>query len=91
MFKLKNELHSYKNSLKKTFNIYERNKFENLIIKKQNEINRFSLNKKSTNSLIKEIEILKKELNSNKKIFFSGSLKIFVIPQIKDELKLATK
>jgi membrane-bound metal-dependent hydrolase YbcI (DUF457 family) len=77
---LKNSLNQYKIDLKNASNIYDKNKFEKLIIQVKKKINNFNLNLKNVNYLVQEINILKRELNYNQEHYFTGDLKIFSVP-----------
>ena len=87
---LKDLLTQYQFNLKKTLNIYNKNKFEKLIIEQKKKIENFNLNLKNINSLAQEIGILKRNLNYNKKHYFTGDLKIFSVPAIENNFTIAT-
>ena len=77
---LKNSLAESELKLYAASNIYERNKFEKIIIQQKNKITNFNLKLKNTSSLISEIDIMQRELNREIKHYFTGDLKIFSVP-----------
>jgi len=78
--KLKNSLIEDELNLYAASNIYEKNKFEKLIIQKKNKIANYNLKSKNTSSLISEIDIMQRELDREIKHHFTGDLKIFSVP-----------
>jgi membrane-bound metal-dependent hydrolase YbcI (DUF457 family) len=81
---MKNKLLQYKLDLKNSSNIYAKNKAEKSIINQTKKIENFKLNLKNTNSIIQEIKILKKELNYKETHYFTGDLKLFLVPKNDD-------
>lgn len=73
-------LSEYQISLENSTDLYNKNKFEKLIIERKKLIQNFSLKSKNSIVLNKEISILKKQLELKKVHTFSGSLKVFLIP-----------
>lgn len=83
---LKNALNNYKVSLKKSTSIYDKNKYEKLMIKQKNKIANFTMNLKNTSSLNEEINILKRQLEYSVTHYFTGAVKIFSVPGKKLDL-----
>jgi hypothetical protein len=77
---LENQLFQYQLSLKNANNIYSKNKSEQLIIQEKKKIANFSLNLKSTISVLQEITFLKREMNYKIVHTFTGDLKLFSVP-----------
>jgi hypothetical protein len=81
---MKNQLFQYKLDLKNSSNIYNKNKAEKSIIDQTKKIEKFNLKVKKTTSIIQEIRLLKKELNYKKTHYFTGDLKLFLVPKKDD-------
>jgi membrane-bound metal-dependent hydrolase YbcI (DUF457 family) len=83
--RMKNSLLQYKLDLKNYSNIYDKNKAEKSIIVQNKKIENFNLKIKNTTSIIQEIRFLKKELNYKKTHYFTGDLKLFLVPKENDD------
>lgn len=87
---LKNILFQYKLNLNKAESIYERNKYEKLIIEQKKNIESFKINLKNTAVVLTEINQIKEELNYKEKHYFTGDLKIYSIPKNDEDFELAS-
>jgi inner membrane protein len=81
---MKNQLFQFKLNLKNSLNIYDKNKAEKSIINQTKKIENFNLKIKKTNSIFQEIRLLKKELNYKETHYFTGVLKLFLVPRNDD-------
>jgi inner membrane protein len=87
-FERKGELQGIKNwlfqlelNLKNSTDLYNKNKYEKLIIEQKQKLGKFTLNLKPTQLVVSEINALKAELNQNEKHYFSADLKLFQVPK----------
>ena len=87
-FERKEELQGIKNwlfqlelNLKNSTDLYNKNKYEKLIIEQKQKLGKFTLNLKPTQLVVSEINALKAELNQNEKHYFSADLKLFQVPK----------
>ena len=78
---LKNYLFQCELNLKNANDLYQKNKYEKLIIEQKKKINNFDLNLKSIVLINEEIKSLKRELKRKTINYFSGNLKIFEVPK----------
>lgn len=77
---LKMSLNKANIHLQNATSIYEINKYEKIIIDITNKINAFDLSLKNTESLLSEISVLEKEINSNNDVYFTCSLIVYNLP-----------
>ncbi len=89
--RLKNGLFQFELNLKNAKDIYEKNKYEKLIIQQKNKIENFNLKLKNTSIISQEIAILKDKLDYNEVHSFTGNLKVFSVPKNDEDFELAQK
>lgn len=88
---LKNGLFQLELNLKNSTDLYNKNKFEKLIIEKKEKLNKFTLNLKPTESIKSELKALQTLFNSSEEHFLTADLKIFQVPENDENFKLAEK
>lgn len=87
---LKNWLFQCELNLKNATDIYEKNKYEKLIIQQKKKIENFNLKLKNTSIISQEIAILKEKLEYKEVHYFTGNLKVFSIPKNDEDFELAS-
>jgi membrane-bound metal-dependent hydrolase YbcI (DUF457 family) len=80
LYTLEKQLKKSLNSLETTTDIYTRNSLEKTIIQLKKDILGYNPNTRDTTIILREIELLKKDLAKQEVIVFSGTIKIFDIP-----------